>query len=137
MTSFPFSPVPAGAIKEKHLAGTGPGGQNVNKVATTVQLRVDVSALGLAPAVLRRLRTLAGSRLTGAGALIITARNHRSQEANRREAMARLEALLRKAHHRPARRIRTRPGRAAKARRMDSKKVRGQVKKSRGKPQID
>lgn len=129
--------IPATAIEERHLAGTGPGGQNVNKVATAVQLRVDVLALDLAPSVYRRLRSLAGSRMTVDGTLVLTARNHRSQEANRRAAMARLEELLEKAHHRPARRIKTRPSRAAKARRVDSKKVRGQVKKARGKPRLD
>ncbi|QLC27007.1 aminoacyl-tRNA hydrolase [Parasphingopyxis algicola] len=129
--------IPATAIEERHLAGTGPGGQNVNKVATAVQLRVDVLALDLAPPVYRRLRSLAGSRMTADGTLVLTARNHRSQEANRRAAMARLEELLEKARHRPARRIKTKPSRAAKARRVDSKKVRGQVKKARGKPRLD
>lgn len=137
MADFDFSSLPPDAVEERHLAGTGPGGQNVNKVATAVQLRVNVRALGLAPPIYRRLRELAGNRITGEGVLVVTARNHRSQEANRRDAVARIAALLEKAHHRPARRIKTKPSRAAKARRVDSKKVRGQIKQARGKPRID
>ncbi|MGP1353753.1 MAG: alternative ribosome rescue aminoacyl-tRNA hydrolase ArfB [Parasphingopyxis sp.] len=137
MTGFDPSEIPADAIEERHLAGTGPGGQNVNKVATAVQLRVDTLALELPSHVYRRLRSLAGNRMTADGTLVITARNHRSQEANRREAMARLGALIEKARHRPARRIKTKPSRAAKARRVDRKKVRGQVKKARAKPRLD
>jgi ribosome-associated protein len=137
MPHFEPSSIPPEAIEERHLAGTGPGGQNVNKVATAIQLRVDVFALGLAPPVYRRLKELAGSRMTADGALLVTARSHRTQEANRREAMARIEALLEKAHHRPARRIKTKPSRAAKAKRVDKKKARSQIKRARGKPQID
>lgn len=137
MAGFDLSTIPTDAIEERHLAGTGPGGQNVNKVATAVQLRVNVFALGLTPSVYRRLKELAGSRMTGEGVLVVTARNHRSQEANRRDARARIAALLEKAHHRPAYRVKTKPSRAAKARRVDSKKVRGQVKQARGKPRID
>jgi len=129
--------IPADAIRERHLAGTGPGGQNVNKVATAVQLRLDVLALDLPAHVYRRLRLLAGSRMTAKGTLVITARNRRSQEANRREAMTRLDRLIEKAHHRPARRIKTKPGRVARARRVDSKKFRGRVKKARSKPRPD
>ena len=137
MARFDLSSIPADAIEERHLSGTGPGGQNVNKVATAVQLRVDIFALGLAPAIYRRLKDLAGTRLTAGGVVVITARAHRTQEANRRDAMARLSELLGKAHDRPARRIKTKPSRAAKARRVDSKKVRGQVKKARSKPRLD
>jgi ribosome-associated protein len=137
MAGFDLSIIPPDAIEERHLAGTGPGGQNVNKVATAVQLRINIFALGLTPSVYRRLKELAGSRMTVGGVLVVTARNHRSQEANRREANSRISALLEKAHHRPARRVKTKPSRAAKARRVDSKKVRGQVKQARGKPRID
>ena len=129
--------IPPHAIEERHLAGTGPGGQNVNKVASAVQLRVDATALGLSPAVYRRLRELAGSRMTGEGVIVLTARGQRTQEANRREALSRLETLLEKARRRPERRIETRPSRAAKAKRMDEKTARGAVKKARGKPPID
>lgn len=129
--------LPPDAIEERHLAGTGPGGQNVNKVASAVQLRVDATRLGLVPRVYRRLRELAGTRMTQDGVLVLTARSHRTQEANRRDAHARLEALLAKAHQRPARRIKTKPSRAAKAKRLDKKKARGAVKKARGKPRLD
>jgi len=137
MAGFDLSTIPPDAIEERHLAGTGPGGQNVNKVATVIQLRVNIFAIGLAPSVFRRLKELAGSRMTGEGVLVVTARNHRSQEANRRDARARIATLLEKAHHRPTYRVKTKPSRAAKARRVDSKKVRGQVKQARGKPRID
>lgn len=80
--------IPEAAISEKFLAGTGPGGQNVNKVATACQLRVDVFALGLPPDAYRRLKTLAGSRMTAAGELVILARSYRTQEANRADARA-------------------------------------------------
>lgn len=129
--------IPPDAVEERHLAGTGPGGQNVNKVATAIQLRVHVAALGLPQAVRRRLTALAGSRMTGQGLLVITARSHRTQEANRREAFARLDALIEKAQRRPERRIATRPSRAAKARRVDTKKARGDVKRSRSRPTLD
>ena len=124
--------IPAHAIQEKFLAGTGPGGQNVNKVATACQLRVNVFALGLAPDTFRRLKELAGSRLTAAGELVIIARRFRTQDANRADALARAEALLTAAEVRPERRIKTKPGKAAKARRVDAKKARGSIKQARG-----
>lgn len=128
---------PAGAIEETHLAATGPGGQNVNRNANAIQLRVDATRLGLAPAVYRRLKRLAGSRMTDEGAIVVTARGERSQEANRRAAYARVEDLLEKAHRRPRKRVETKPTRAAKARRMDRKTRRGQKKALRRKPPID
>jgi ribosome-associated protein len=124
--------IPESAISERFLAGSGPGGQNVNKVATTCQLRVDVYALGLAPDAFRRLKTLAGSKLTVGGELVITARRHRTQEANRADARQRLDDLVEAALVRPERRIKTRPSKAAKARRVDSKKARSAVKAGRG-----
>ena len=130
-------PIPADALEERFLAATGPGGQNVNKVATAVQLRVDVFQLGLAPHVFSRLRTLAGSRMTADGAILITARRFRTQDANRSDARARLDALIRAAHIRPERRIATKPSKAAKARRVEGKAQRGAVKRGRSKPAIE
>jgi len=135
-TEPPFA-LPEEALEEKFLASTGPGGQNVNKVATAVQLRCDVFRLGLAPAVYARLKRLAGSRMTAEGEIIVTARTHRTQDANREEARARLTEMIAKAHVAPRRRVKTRPSRAAKARRVDEKKGRGAVKQGRGKVKLD
>jgi ribosome-associated protein len=125
--------VPEDAIEERFLAATGPGGQNVNKVATACQLRVDVFKLGLHPETFRRLKLLAGSRLTASGTLVLTARRYRTQESNRADARARLAELLDKAGEREARRVKTKPSRAAKAKRVDEKKGRSVVKAARGK----
>ncbi|MGV1682178.1 alternative ribosome rescue aminoacyl-tRNA hydrolase ArfB [Sphingopyxis sp. NJF-3] len=124
--------IPESAISEKFLAGTGPGGQNVNKVATACQLRVNVYALGLAPDAYKRLKQLAGSRMTAEGELVILARRYRTQEANRADARERLNALVDAALVRPERRIRTKPSKAAKARRVESKKARSTIKAGRG-----
>lgn len=124
--------IPADALEEKFLAATGPGGQNVNKVATACQLRVDGYRLGLDPVSWARLRELAGSRMTLGGTIVITARRYRTQEANRADARQRLAELLKQARHRDPRRVKTKPSRAAKARRVDSKKVRSGVKAGRG-----
>lgn len=129
--------LPDDAVEESFLAGTGPGGQNVNKVATACQLRVNIFALGLSPAIWRRLKTLAGSRLNSAGELIITARTSRSREANRQEARDRAVELIEQAHIQPRRRVATRPSKAAKAKRVDTKKGRATVKKNRAKPRLD
>ncbi|KEO85598.1 peptide chain release factor 1 [Erythrobacter sp. JL475] len=120
--------------QESFLAGSGPGGQNANKVATEVQLRVNVYALRLPPPVFARLRELAGSKLTSSGDLLITARTHRTQEANRQEARAKLEDLLEAAHRAPRKRARTRLNRVGKTQRLKAKKARGEVKANRGKP---
>ncbi len=133
---MPFD-IPEEALTERFLAATGPGGQNVNKVATACQLRCDIFKLGLAPYAYARLKQLAGSRLTEAGEIVITARNHRSQEANREEARARLAELIAEAHVRQAKRVKTKPSRAAKAKRVDTKKQRGTVKATRGKVRLD
>ena len=129
--------LPEDLLEETFLASTGPGGQNVNKVATACQLRVDVFALGLEPYAFRQLKVLAGSKMTLGGELIVTARNHRTREANRAEARERIINLIDRAHIRKARRIATKPSKAAKARRVDTKKGRATVKKNRGKVSID
>ena len=129
--------IPEEAISESFIASSGPGGQNVNKVATAVQLRCDAFKLGLAPDVYKRLKDLAGSRMTSAGEIVITARSHRTQEANRIEARQRLAELIAKAHVRPRKRKPTRPSRAAKAKRMESKSARSRVKQARSKPRMD
>ena len=121
------------ALSETFLAATGPGGQNVNKVATAVQLRADVFRLGLSPDAYARLKTIAGSRMTGGGELLITARRFRTQDANRQDARRRLAEMIAAAHIVQAKRKATRPSRAAKAARVDRKKQRSTVKQGRGK----
>lgn len=124
-------------VEERFLAASGPGGQNVNKVATAVQLRVDVYQLGLAPDVFQRLKRLAGTKMTVAGELIVTARKFRTQDSNRTDARARLSELIGKAHERPVRRVKTKPSKAAKARRVDAKKGRSEIKAGRGRVTLD
>lgn len=124
-------------VEERFLAASGPGGQNVNKVATAVQLRVDVYQLGLAPDVFQRLKRLAGTKMTVAGELIVTARKFRTQDSNRTDARARLSELIGKAHERPVRRVKTKPSKAAKARRVDAKKGRSEIKAGRGRVTVD
>ncbi len=120
--------------EESFLAGSGPGGQNANKVATEVQLRVNAYQLRLPPPVFARLREIAGSKLTAAGDLLITARAHRTQEANRQAAREKLAEILEDAHRQPKRRARTRVNRVGKVQRLKAKKARGEVKANRGKP---
>ena len=125
--------IPDDALSEKFLAATGPGGQNVNKVATACQLRVDVYRLGLEPHVFQRLKVIAGSKMTLGGELVITARRFRSQESNREDARVRMAQMIADAHIVQARHRPTKPSRAAKARRVDTKKGRAVVKAGRGK----
>ena len=119
--------------EESFIAASGPGGQNVNKVATAVQLRLDVFALRLEPAVFQRLKTLAGSRMTARGEIVLAARRYRTQEMNREDARARLAALIEQALVEPKKRARSRVNRVGKEQRIKSKKARGTVKASRGK----
>jgi len=140
MSSISISPefsIDPDAIDEKFIASSGPGGQNVNKVATAVQLRCDVFKLRLAPDVYARLKELAGSRMTTEGEIVITARSYRTQEQNREDARARLAELIAKAHVRPAKRIKTKVSRAAKAKRVEAKKGRSALKAARSKPKLD
>ncbi|MBU6268726.1 MAG: aminoacyl-tRNA hydrolase [Sphingomonadales bacterium] len=122
---------------ESFIAASGPGGQNVNKVATAVQLRVNVYALRLAPAVFHRLKTLAGTRMTAGGELVLAARRFRTQEANRADARERLAELLRDAHDLPEKRAKSRLNRVGKTARLAGKKLRGTVKAGRGKVRLD
>lgn len=126
-------------IHEKELTfdfvrSSGPGGQNVNKVSTTVQLRFDVKASdGMPVEVKKRLKALAGKRITDDGILIIKAGRFRKQEQNRQDAVERLVRLIRAAAVKPKKRIKTRPSKAAKERKLSDKKHRGRVKKMRKK----
>ncbi|WP_037499754.1 alternative ribosome rescue aminoacyl-tRNA hydrolase ArfB [Sphingomonas jaspsi] len=129
--------IPEDALSEKFLAATGPGGQNVNKVATACQLRVDVFKLGLSPQAYAKLKVIAGNKMTTGGELVITARRYRTQEANRDDARARLAQMIADAHVVQAKRRPTKPSKAAKARRVDAKKGRSAVKAGRGKVSWD
>ena len=119
--------------EEAFVAGSGPGGQNANKVATEVQLRVNAYKLRLPPPVFARLRQIARQKLTASGDLLIVARSHRTQEANRAEAREKLQDLLEQAHRKPKSRARTRLNRVGKTKRLKAKKARGEVKAKRGK----
>jgi ribosome-associated protein len=127
--------IPDSELSLTFVRSSGPGGQNVNKVATAAQLRFDLEAnRRLAPEVKARLRALAGRRLTGEGALLLIARNHRTQEANRREAEGRLAELIRRALIAPRARRATRPTRASGERRLAHKTRLQRTKRLRARP---
>ena len=124
-------------IEESFIASAGPGGQNVNKVATAVQIRLDVFALRLEPQIFHRLKELAGSKMTARGEIVMTARSYRTQEQNREDARNRLSELLREAATLPARRAKTRLNRVGKTERLAGKKNRSAIKAGRSKVRFD
>lgn len=125
--------IPDSELVERFVRSAGPGGQNVNKVATAVQLRVALDRCGLRPEVRARLEGLAGRRLTDAGEVVIAAQQFRTQERNREDAFERFAEMVRQALVAPKPRRATKPSRSAKRKRVDSKTKRGAVKRLRGK----
>jgi ribosome-associated protein len=129
----PTLAIPESEIEISFVQSSGPGGQNVNKVATAAQLRFDVARSPSLPEDVRgRLLCLAGKRVTREGVLVIDARQYRTQERNRQDALDRLASLIREAAKEPKPRRKTRPSKAAKRRRLEAKRRRGQIKRLRG-----
>ena len=127
----PTLSIPPHEIEERFVRASGPGGQNVNKVSTAVELRFPVGTSSLPEEIKTRLRALAGKRLTIDDVLVIDSREHRTQAMNREAARARLVALLQQAAVRPRKRTATKPTKSARERRLTEKKVRGAVKRER------
>ena len=130
--------LPEEELEFRFYRAGGPGGQNVNKVATAVQMRFDArNSPSLTEPVRARLMKLAGSRLTLDGVIVITAVRYRTQERNRADAIARLEEMVAEASIKPVYRVPTRPTRASKERRLQAKSTRSTIKSGRGKPSLD
>jgi ribosome-associated protein len=130
--------IPESELDFRFFRAGGPGGQNVNKVATAVQMRFDARhSPSLTDPVRERLMKLAGQRLTQDGVIVITAVRFRTQERNRADAMERLQVLIAKASVAPVKRIATRPTRASKERRLQAKAGRSSIKAGRGRPDLD
>ncbi len=123
--------LPDDEVTIQYVRSPGPGGQNVNKVATAAQLRFHVAASSLPAAVRERLAKLERTRINRLGVLILVAHHYRTQEANRREVLARLAELIRRAARPPRPRVATRPTRASREKRLEAKKRRAQVKRTR------
>jgi ribosome-associated protein len=136
MATIPVTPrisIDESTLSERFIHASGPGGQNVNKVASAVQLRFDAKRAHLPFDIHARLEALAGSRLTKDGVIVITARGHRDQQRNREDARARLFDLIRAAAVAPKKRKKTKPSRASKEKRLQTKKTHSRLKQTRSK----
>ncbi len=140
MARIPITPrisIDDAALDERFVTASGPGGQNVNKVSSAVQLRFDTTTADFPEDMRRRLKTLAGQRMTKDGVLVISAQRFRDQTRNREDALERLVDLLQRAAERPEFRRPTRPTLASKRRRLDGKTARADIKRGRSKPALD